>query len=103
MTYTLFTVSADGDRRHLATFDDYDNAVAARGRDVLAQLVAQGGWWTRVEHVIVGPGFDGPRTEHGFCTELGVDPERHHAPNRADLADAKEWLDALHQPAGIEV
>jgi hypothetical protein len=99
MTYQLFTVGS-GDRRQLVgRYDDYDDAVVARGRDVLVQLAAQGGWWTRVEHVIVGPGRDGPETDHMFCTELGVDPDRANAPTAADMQDAREWLDALHEPA----
>lgn len=100
MTYDLIAIADDGSRRHVASFADYADAVAARGRDVLTQLAAHGGWWTRVEHAIVGPGVDGPRTEHGFCTELGVDPDRDRAPTAADIADAREWLEALHQPGG---
>lgn len=103
MTYDLIAVAADGDRTVIGHYDRYDHAVAARGRDVLTQLAAAGGWWTRVEHVIVGPGLAGPQTEHGFCTELGVDPDRESAPSAADLADAREWLDTLHQPAGANV
>ena len=103
MTYDLITVASDGSRTPVGRYDNYDDAVAARGRDVLAQLAAQGGWWTRIEHVIVGPGLGGPRTEHGFCTELGVDPDRAGAPTSADLADAREWLEALHQPAGADL
>jgi hypothetical protein len=100
MTYRLFSVDADGARQLVACHEDYDDAVAARGRDVLTQLAAQGGWWTRVEHVIVGPGDDGPDTDHAFCTELGVDPDRDQAPTAADMQDAHAWLEALHQPAG---
>ena len=103
MTYDLITIADDGSRTLIGRFERYDDAIAARGHDVLAQLAAQGGWWTRVEHVIVGPGLAGPRTEHGFATELGVDPDRDSAPTAADLADAREWLEALHQPAGVEV
>jgi hypothetical protein len=99
MTYRLFTVDGDDDRRLVGRYDDYDDAVAARGRDVLDQLAAQGGWWTRVEHVIVGPGQDGPDSDHAFCTELGVDPDRDRAPTAADMQEARDWLEALHQPA----
>jgi len=99
MTYDLIAIASDGSQRPVASFDDYDDAVLARGRDVLAQLVAAGGWWTRAEHTIVGPGVEGPRTEHGFCTELGVERERRVAPSAADLAAARDWLEALHQPA----
>lgn len=102
MTYDLITLAADGSRQLVGRFEDYDDAVAARGRHVLARLAAEGGWWTRAEHVIVGPGLAGPRTEHGCCTELGVDPNRADAPSPADLAGAREWLEALHRPAGSD-
>ena len=98
MTYRLFSVDTDGQRQLAGTYEDYDDAVAARGRDVLNQLAAQGGWWTRAEHVIVGPGFDGPDTDHEFCTELGVDPDRELAPTDADMDDARGWLEELHAP-----
>lgn len=99
MSYDLIAIDRDGHRRHLASFIGYDDAVAARGRDVIAQLAAHGGWWTRVEHIIIGPGVHGPCTEHRFCTELGVDPDRDTAPTAADIDDAREWLEGLHQPA----
>ena len=98
MTYELIGISGNGDRRSLGTFPQYADAVRARGDDVFAQLRHQGGWWTRAEHVIVGPGLDGPHTEHGFCTEFGVDRDRGEAPTIDDLIDAREWLTALHQP-----
>lgn len=101
MTYDLIAVT-DGARQRIGRYDRYDDAVAARGRDVLAQLAAQGGWWTRAEHVIVGPGVRGSRTEHGFCTELGVDPGRDRAPTAADMDEARVWLETLHQPAGAD-
>ena len=98
MTYELIAITGDGSRRSVGTYPDYADAVRARGDDAFAQLRDQDGWWTRAEHVIVGPGLDGPSTEHGFCTEFGVDRDRTAAPTIDELLDAREWLHALHQP-----
>lgn len=98
MSYELIAIAAGGDRRRLGTYPTYAEAVRARGDDVFAQLRDAAGWWTRAEHVIVGPGLDGPDTEHGFCTELGVDSDGVNPPAPADLLDARQWLDSLHQP-----
>jgi hypothetical protein len=97
MTYELLRVTGSG--RHLiGDYGTYGAALTARCDDVLAELRGNGGWWTRAEHVIVGPGLEGPRTEHGLCTELGVDRDRTDPPAAADLVDAEQWLVPLHQP-----
>ena len=95
MIYELLRI--DGDvREPLGEYDNYAEALSARCQDVLALLRDHDGWWTRAEHVIVGPGLDGPCTEHGLCTEIGVDRDRHEPPTADDLIDAEEWLTPLH-------
>ena len=60
--------------------------------DVIDQLAARGGWYTLIEHVIVGPGLHGPHTAHRHATALGVDPAAGRVPGPDDLDDARNWL-----------
>lgn len=69
----------------------------ARDEDVLDQLAARDGWYTLIEHVIVGPGLRGWHTVHRHATALGVDPAADRLPNPGDLDDARHWLAAIHQ------
>src|SRR5437773_1949977 len=96
MTYRLIRINGDEPTRTVGVHDGYEQALAARADDVLAQLVERGGWRTRIEHVIVGPGVDGPATVHPLCTELGVDPGGGGVPQPRDLDDAREWLTVIH-------
>ena len=99
MTYQLHAVAGDDHLRLLGDYDDYPAALYARVDDVLVQLERNDGWWTRVEHVIVGPGLDGPDSRHELCTELGVDPADGRVPTSADLQDARAWLWFAHDLA----
>ena len=96
MTYQLHAVSSDDHLHLVGAYDDYRIALRARVDDVLARLERNDGWWTRIEHVIIGPGLDGPQTRHELCTELGVDPADGRVPTRADLWDARDWLLFAH-------
>ena len=98
MSYELMLVEDDDETRTaIGSYPDYPTAVRARVEDVLKRLRRNGGWWTRVEHVIVGPGVDGPQTCHPFCTELGVDRCGGRQPTKADFEDERRWLMAAHE------
>jgi len=96
MTYQLHAVAGDDRLRLLGEYNDYRSALHARVDDVLAQLERNDGWWTRIEHVIVGPGLEGPDSRHELCTELGVDPADGRVPTSADLREARDWLLFAH-------
>ena len=83
--------------RLIGRYRSYEEALRARDEDVLDQLGAGGGWYTLVEHVIVGPGLRGPRTVHPHATALGVDPAAGRIPTPDDLDDARRWLETIHQ------
>jgi hypothetical protein len=55
----------------IGRYPAYDEALRARDEDVLDKLAARGGWYTVVEHVIIGPGLQGPRTVHGTQARSG--------------------------------
>lgn len=99
MSYELVLVEEhyEATRKIIGRYPDYPAAVRARVDDVLHRLRRNGGWWTRVEHVIVGPGVDGPQTSHPFCTELGVDRCGGRQPTKADFEDDRRWLLAAHE------
>jgi hypothetical protein len=97
LSYELMMVDDDGMSHLVGCYPDYETAVRARVEDVLCWLARNGGWWTRVEHVIVGPGVDGSATSHPFCTELGVDPRDGRQPTTSDLEDARSWLLVVHE------
>ena len=59
--------------RSVGRYPDLDQAVRARIEDVLAQLVTNG-WLVTAEHLVIGPGADGPATVYCCMTELGADP-----------------------------
>lgn len=97
MSYRLISLTGAGTGATIGVYPTYGDALAARADDVLSQLTAAGGWWTRVEHTIVGPGAHGPRTEHPCCTELGVPTDRAEPPGPDDLHDAAQWLKIVHR------
>jgi hypothetical protein len=98
MSYQLISLTGSNPHRVVGEYDNYGDALVARGNDVLAQLRDNAGWRMRCEHLIVGPGGQGPEMVHPFCTELGVDPDRGTPPTEHDLDEAHNWLTALHQP-----
>jgi len=82
--------------RWIGRYWSYEEALRARDEDVLHQLAARGGWYTLIEHVIVGPGLRGPRAVHSHATALGVDPAAGRIPAPDDLDDARGWLTTIH-------
>jgi hypothetical protein len=98
--YELLAVPADAEEtalRRIGLYPTYDQALRARDEDVLDELAARGGWYTVIEHVIVGPGLGGPRTAHRHATALGVDPAAGRVPGPDDLDDARRWLTAIRE------
>lgn len=83
--------------RYLGHHPDLDATLRARVEDVLAQLAANDGWLIQVEHLIVGPGPDGPATISCCVSELGADPRSDRIPAPFDLSGARRWLLATHQ------
>src|SRR4051794_7301207 len=100
--YQLIALNRAGDNepalawRHLGHYPALDKALRARVDDVLAQLAANDGWLVTVEHLVIGPGADGPATVHGHITELGADPAEDRVPDPYDEAGARRWLMAAH-------
>jgi hypothetical protein len=99
MTYQLHAVG-DGSQVLVGEYGDYAGALQARVNHVLDQLRGNDGWWTHAEHLIVGPGIDGPTTHYPMCTELGVDPADGRVPNEHDIDDARTWLLFAHELPG---
>ena len=98
--YELLAVPCGGDgapQRRIGRHRAYEGALRARDEDVLDQLAARDGWYTLIEHVIVGPGLQGPRTVPQHATALGVDTAADRLPNAEDLDDAAHWLATIHQ------
>jgi hypothetical protein len=98
--YELLAVPAgDGEAplRLIGRYRTYDEALGDRDEDVIEQLAARGGWYTLIEHVIVGPGLEGPRTVHRHATALGVDPAAGRVPSPDDLDDSRQWLAAIRE------
>jgi hypothetical protein len=82
--------------RHLGHYPALDEALRGRVDDVLAQLAANDGWLVTVEHLVIGPGPDGPATVLGHITEIGADPAEDRVPDPYDEAGARRWLMAAH-------
>jgi hypothetical protein len=98
LPYELLAVPAGAGEaalHRIGRYRTYGEALRARDEDVLGQLAARGGWYTLIEHVIVGPGLAGPRTAHRHATALGVDPAAGRVPSPDDLDDARHWLAAI--------
>lgn len=89
--------SRKGDWRHLGTHLDLASALRARVEDVLTQLAANDGWLILCEHLVIGPGPDGPATVFGHVTEIGADPAADRVPDPHNEAGARQWLLAAHR------
>lgn len=62
-SYELYAEPAGGEEaalRRVGRYPTYEEALRAHDEDVIDQLAARGGWYTLIEHVIVGPGLRGP-------------------------------------------
>jgi hypothetical protein len=98
MGYTLFRLAEFGGAPSTPAigdgYPDFAAAMSARDDDVLAQLSVRSAPPREINHVIVGPGVDGPRTAHPIVSFVGADiadncPE-------LELAETAEWLRAVH-------
>jgi hypothetical protein len=96
MTYRLIALPDDAPSRTVGDYPDFETALLGRIEDVVDQLRANHGWWLRADHLIVGPGPDGPQTHYPLCTGLGVDPASDKVPAETDLAEARRWLMFAH-------
>jgi hypothetical protein len=95
----LTTVRGAGrpvDWRHLGHHADLETAVRARIDDVLEQLARNDGWLINSQHVIVGPGVDGPATVHSYASEVGADPSDDKVPDPHNEAALRHWLLMAH-------
>ena len=100
--YRLFAVTTVGAAsgpvgwRYRGDYADLESAIRARVEDVLAQLATNDGWLINAEHLILGPGHDGPTTMHMFVTELGADPGSDRVPSPHNEPAMRRWLLAAH-------
>ena len=100
--YRLFAVTTVGAEsgpvgwRYRGHYADLQAAVLARVEDVLAQLAASDGWLINTEHLIIGPGHDGPATLHLYVTELGADPDSDRVPSPHNEPAMRRWLLSAH-------
>ena len=92
MSYELIAVDGDIPLRQLGDFTDYSGAERALVEDILQILTANEGWRVRVEHQIIGPGRDGPRTIHRACAELGTHRADSVVPEPVDVDEVRCWL-----------
>ncbi|MCW2599479.1 MAG: hypothetical protein JWM02_1308 [Frankiales bacterium] len=87
---------APGAWRSVGHYPDLDQAVRARIEDVLQQLQGNDGWLVTAEHLVIGPGQDGPATVHCCMTEIGADPASNRIPDPFNLDATRSWLLAAH-------
>lgn len=95
----LTTVRRSGqpvDWRHLGRYPDLETAVRARIEDVLAQLAANDGWLINAQHLVIGPGLDGPGTLHCYVSEIGADPADDRVPSPHNEPALRQWLLSAH-------
>jgi hypothetical protein len=82
--------------RHLGHHEDLESAVRARIEDVLEQLALNDGWLINAQHLIVGPGVDGPATLHSYVSEVGADPGDDKVPSPHNEPALRHWLLSAH-------
>ena len=98
MTYDLYRLHEFGAQATdpaLGHYPDFDAALGARDRDVIAQLRATPVPPREINHLIVGPGARGSRTEHPLTTFAGADVS--HLDPAAEVAATKAWLEAIRR------
>jgi hypothetical protein len=83
--------------RHLGHYPDLETAVRARIEDVLAQLAVNDGWLLNAQHLIIGPGDDGPATLHCYVSEVGADPSDDKVPSPHNEPALRQWLLSAHR------
>jgi hypothetical protein len=82
--------------RRLGRYRDLETAVRARVEDVLQQLAANDGWLINAQHLIIGPGHDGPATVHSYISEVGADPGDDRVPTPHNEPALRRWLLSAH-------
>jgi hypothetical protein len=82
--------------RDLGRYGDLETVVRARVEDVLRQLAANDGWLVRVQHLIIGPGHDGPATVRSYISGVGADPADDQVPSPHNEPALRDWLLSAH-------
>lgn len=82
--------------RHLGHHPDLESAVRTRIEDVLEQLALNDGWLINAQHLVIGPGVDGPATLHSYVTEVGADPGDDKVPSPHNEPALRQWLLTAH-------
>ena len=96
MTYQLHRVEdldTSSTGQQLSDYPDFDTALQARDRDVIAQLTERPSPPREITHLIIGPGRHGSRTKHPIVTFAGAevdDPDP-----AAEIAATQTWLHAV--------
>jgi hypothetical protein len=96
MTYELYRLEHFGSPTRgavIATGDDFDTVLAVRDRDVVEQLAAAPTPPREFNHLIVGPGLRGARTEHPLVTFAGAHVD--HQEPAAEAAATAAWLNCI--------
>lgn len=98
MTYELYRLEHFGSPTRgavIATGDDFDTVLAVRDRDVVEQLAAAPTPPREFNHLIVGPGLRGARTEHPLVTFAGTDVAEPEPAAEAAMIGA--WLSRIRR------
>jgi hypothetical protein len=82
--------------RHLGSYVDLEAGVRARVEDVLRQLAANDGWLIQAQHLIIGPGHDGPATVRCYISGVGADPADDQVPSPHNEPALRDWLLSAH-------
>lgn len=77
-------------------YADLEAAVRARIEHVLQQLAANDGWLITSQHLIIGPGQEGPATPHTYISKVGADPADDRVPSPHNEPALRRWLLAAH-------
>ena len=106
MTYELYRLEHFGDPTRgaaIATDDDFDTLLAVRDRDVIEQLAATPTPPREFNHLIVGPGLRGARTEHPLASFAGADVDEPDPASEA--ATTAAWLDRIrgHRQSDVPI
>jgi hypothetical protein len=98
-TYQLIALASHGEVagwRLVGRYPDLDSTLRARVDDVITQLANNDGWLITCEHLLLGPGHDGPTSVGSHVTQLGADPTSDRVPQPYDERATREWLLAAH-------
>lgn len=105
LPYQLIALGAADDRargqdrppwQHLGRYADLESVLRARVEDVLGQLEGNDGWLVQTEHLVIGPGRDGPATVSSCVSSVGADPHSELVPGAFNRDAVRGWLLAAH-------